>query len=122
GDGTNIVVGDNGEIHSTGANAHPFGVLALTPYQIFTVTDWTGEADTIHVGDGNNIVLGGGGGDTIWASATVDSHGAVTRGTGNNLVIGDGGALTWSADGSFLDSAVSTFTDSLGQADATIGG
>src|SRR5207302_845190 len=54
GHGTNVILGDSGEIHSTHTNAHPFGTLPLTPYRIFTVTDWTGAADTIHVGDGDN--------------------------------------------------------------------
>ena len=104
GDGYNVILGDAGSITGIDAatgGANRFGTRRLTLGRVETARDNTGGVDTITAGDGTNVILGGAAGDSIAA------------GDGTNLVLGDGGAITWSADGSFIDSAVSTFADGL---------
>src|SRR5205823_861579 len=80
GTGTSVIIGDNGEIHSPGNNANPFGPgLDLTLDTISTLVDGVGGVDTIKTGNGNAVVLGGAAGDTIWASATVAADGTIAR-------------------------------------------
>jgi Ca2+-binding RTX toxin-like protein len=123
-DGTNVVLGDNGAIHSPGDNLHQFDGrgaigLKLTLLTVATVADGVGGNDAIHVGNGRNIVLGGYGDDDIWASATVVGT-TVVYGTGTNLVFGDGGVLTWAADAA-IQSAVSTSETLGGDDTVTLG-
>ena len=113
GNGTNIVLGDNGTAN--------FANGQLTD---ISSTDPTGFNDTITLGNGLNVALGGGGNDTIIGGngknifggdngkATFDSTGnlltfsdggstggddTLTAGTGNNVIIGGGGNNTITA-------------------------
>ena len=73
-----IVVGDNGNATFTDV-----GVLTY----ITTSEPEIGDVDTINVGDGLNIVLGGFAGDSI------------TGGTGRDIVVGDNGNATFDTTG-----------------------
>src|SRR5947209_8120880 len=102
GDGSSVVLGDSGIITGIPAAlgaANQFGHLPLTLGRIETLSDNTGGNDTITVGNGTNVILGGVAVDTI------------TAGNGTNLVFGDGGAIQFDSTGSFIDYAISTFTD-----------
>ncbi len=70
GDGDDILIGDNGE--ATFVN----GLLSY----ILSDDALIGGADTIHAGEGDNIVIGGSAGDEI------------TAGGGDNILIGDNGS------------------------------
>ena len=70
--GNDVAIGDNGDVTFDTA-----GVIDLA-----VSTDvGQGGIDTINVGDGRNVVLGGASGDTI------------TAGAGNDVIIGDNGNL-----------------------------
>ena len=88
GRGNHRVAGDNVLFSHNSAGAL---VQALTT----DVDAGTGGDDTITLGDGDNLVLGGLGADTI------------TTGNGQDLVLGDGGEVLFSADGSALVSVTS---------------
>ena len=75
GSGDDLVIGDNGQIDWAGAGV--FG-------QFQTTGDAQGGVDSISVGNGNNVVLGGEGGD------------AITTGTGADLIVGDNGSILYS--------------------------
>ena len=68
----------------------------------------TGSADVINGGDGNNIIIGGMGSDTITTGAT---------GTGAEIILGDNGSITYDASGHL--NTVQTINPELG-ADDTI--
>jgi len=82
GDGNDIVTGDNGH-----AVFNSSGILT----SITTLIPEIGDVDTIHVGNGINVVLGGNGNDSI------------TSGSGNDVIVGDNGNAT------FTDAGVLTF-------------
>ncbi|HEX2649809.1 MAG TPA: DUF4347 domain-containing protein [Burkholderiales bacterium] len=71
-----VVFGDNGTATFTTGGA----ILSAVSADL-----GSGGADTIDVGDGNNVVIGGAGNDTI---TTLD---------GTDVVIGDNGEATWTA-------------------------
>ncbi|MFF9468200.1 MULTISPECIES: hypothetical protein [unclassified Methylobacterium] len=74
GAGADIVLGDSGEAR------FELGVIA----SVTTLDALNGAGDTIRAGDGDNLVLGGLGGD------------AITTGTGNDSIVGDQGRASFS--------------------------
>ena len=92
GSGVDLLIGDNGQI-----NWMPTGELS----QVMTTLPALGAADTIVAGDGDNIVAGGVGADTLEA------------GTGVDLLLGDNGLFDFTTDGTgaaILTSAQTTDT------------
>ena len=87
-----VVIGDSGE-----------AIFNLAGYltSITTIFPAIGGVDTIQVGDGYNVVIGGFGGDQI------------TGGADRDVVVGDNGSTTFSATGILL---------TIGTLDPTIGG
>jgi Ca2+-binding RTX toxin-like protein len=81
GDGTDIILGDNGLIAYEGIT----GNLKLK--QISSTEASEGGNDTITTGNGDKIILGGFGDDTI------------TSVTGNDIVIGDNGVIEFDSEG-----------------------
>ncbi|PJE32298.1 RTX-I toxin determinant A from serotypes 1/9 [Pseudooceanicola marinus] len=72
GDGRNIVLGDNGEIHVTEG----------VSFRALSTARGTGDDDTITTGAGDDVIIGGEGADSIAA------------GEADNLVLGDRGTIT----------------------------
>jgi Ca2+-binding RTX toxin-like protein len=100
---TNVVLGDNGELLYD-AN----GVLQTA--RTIDTTIATGGDDTITLGDGDNLVLGGMGSDTIKV------------GNGSNTLLGDNGTITYDTTGTaWLKNATSTVTDLGGDDSITAG-
>ncbi|MDX6411745.1 MAG: hypothetical protein QOE91_1261, partial [Gaiellaceae bacterium] len=98
GDGNNTIVGDNGTLVYD-----PAGTGKV--WSISTTTPAVGSADTITTGVGNDVVIGGFGGDTI------------TDFGGTNIVLGDQGFVDWvvlNGNPADIDKIVAT--------DPTIGG
>ena len=85
GSGTNIILGDDGEIDGITGNPNQFGELPITVGMVETTDPGAGAADTIDIGDGDSIVMGGSGGDHI------------TTSTSTSFVFGDDGYITWGA-------------------------
>ncbi len=91
GSGDNVIFGDNGaasyvngvltEVETTGetALAEIDGENAIPSDEFNNSGDVYGGNDTITVGDGDNVIVGGLGADTI------------TTGSGSNVVLGDSG-------------------------------
>jgi hypothetical protein len=101
GAGDDLILGDNGQIEWT-----PSGV-----YEAFQTTDPTlGAGDNIQAGDGDNIVAGGFGADTI------------ATGVGEDLILGDNGSFQFTEVGgvAVLTSATTTDTDPATGAGDTI--
>ena len=96
GDGSNVIFGDNGaasyvngaltEVQTTGeiAPAEVFGNVAFPSSESNNSGVVYGGNDTITVGNGNNIIVGGFGADTI------------STGAGSNVVLGDSGFAIFS--------------------------
>ena len=65
GSGTNVILGDNGEIDGVSGNPDPFGTLPMTVGMVETTYPGAqyGGDDTISVGSGSAIVMGGTGAD-----------------------------------------------------------
>ncbi|MCK9202557.1 MAG: calcium-binding protein, partial [Gallionella sp.] len=100
--GQDIVIGDNGFVNwDTGALLTQFG----------SIDPQLGGNDLIDVSDGQNIVIGGFGDDTI------------TTGIGADIVLGDDGQVDYvTTDGNStdIDSIVSTSTTAYGGADTIV--
>ncbi|MEA2495320.1 MAG: hypothetical protein QOJ29_3231, partial [Thermoleophilaceae bacterium] len=87
GDGTNVVLGDNGQVTAAGTDAPNFGGLPLTFGRVETSSPAIGGDDTISTGAGKDIVLGGTGADVIdSANGGPDAE---------NIVLGDNGYVDW---------------------------
>ncbi|BAU91131.1 GLUG domain-containing protein [Methylorubrum populi] len=93
GTGTNVILGDAGHVRLTAAG---LPILAETTY------DNVGGDDTITVGDGVAVILGGSGGDIIAA------------GNGRSTVLGDNGQATFDAQGRVLQVATTAATAGAG--------
>src|SRR5207302_1023353 len=91
--GQNIVFGDNGRITSAVSNLSRWGSLPITLGRIETTDSTIGAGDTILTGIGDDIVLGGAGGDVITANVGETS----LRPDGRDLVFGDHGFFDWTA-------------------------
>ncbi|GMA79011.1 hypothetical protein GCM10025880_54280 [Methylorubrum aminovorans] len=89
GTGTSVILGDAGHVRLTAAG---LPILAETTY------DNVGGDDTITVGDGVAVILGGSGSDTIAA------------GNGRSTVLGDNGQATFDAQGRVLLAATTAAT------------
>src|SRR5207249_3445934 len=88
-----------GRITAAAADTNRFGGLPLTLGRVETTAPTVGGDDHISTGDGNTVVLGGTGADTI------------ALGSGTNLVVADDGYIDWVAndhDPSDIDLAAST--------------
>jgi Ca2+-binding RTX toxin-like protein len=85
GDGHNIVFGDNGRITSAATGLPQLGGLPITLGRVETIESLIGGSDWIITGKDNDIVLGGIDADTIHA------------GDGDNIVLGDSGYIDWTA-------------------------
>ncbi len=105
GSGSNIVFGDNGDASFTAAGVltriETIGETAAAMGGASSMESATGGTiyggdDTIKVGDGNNVIVGGLGADTI------------TTGVGANIVLGDSGTATFDSSGR-LASIYSTY-------------
>jgi Ca2+-binding RTX toxin-like protein len=93
--GDNLVIGDSGRITAASADAPQFGVT-MTYGLIETIASADGGDDTITTGIGNDIILGGQGGDTIKADyAGTNEEEQELVGSGTNIVIGDNGLLDY---------------------------
>ena len=92
GAGDDAVIGDNGTANFTNG--------ILTDIATSDVTVITGGTDTINVGNGNNVVLGGVGADQISA------------GSGNDVVVGDDGEAQFNASG--VLTRITTSTPEIG--------
>src|SRR5581483_1813641 len=83
GGGTAVVLGDNGTVRRTGAlDTHGNLQTTVTSVETSDVEQATGDADTIVSNGGQNVILGGVGGDTI--SANFGSQ---------NIILGDNGVV-----------------------------
>jgi Ca2+-binding RTX toxin-like protein len=71
GNGDNVLIGDGGHVTRVG------GIVL----QVRTIDPASGDADQITSGDGNDIILGGAGGDVI------------TAGLGSDIILGDNGEV-----------------------------
>ena len=104
GAGGNVVFGDNGEAYFTNGvltQIETIGEVAAASGATASVESTTsgvvyGGDDTIKVGSGDNVIVGGLGADSI------------STGAGDNIVLGDSGAATFDASG-VLVSISSTF-------------
>ena len=85
GSGTNVILGDAGAIYGISGNPAPFGSLPITVGMVQTTSPGAafGGNDTIPIGTGSAIVMGGTGADTITTSSST------------NFVFGDDGYITW---------------------------
>ena len=83
GSGTNVILGDSGAVYAAAADTNRFGTLPMTIGMVTTMDPLNGGDDVISTLDGNAIVMGGVGNDTI------------TTGAGTNIVFGDDGYVTW---------------------------
>ncbi len=109
GSGHNIIFGDNGDASfDTSGNlikietiSEVSAAIGLSPSMETNVDNGQGTIyggdDTIKVGDGNNVIVGGFGADGI------------TTGNGNNIVLGDSGTATFDPASGDLISIFSTF-------------
>ncbi|MCA9064888.1 MAG: calcium-binding protein, partial [Planctomycetaceae bacterium] len=96
--GMALMVGGHGADSITGGAASDWAIgdeanILFTTNRISQITSAgtaVGSADTISVGDGTNVVIGGMGGDTI------------TAGTGTNTILGDEGNTQFDASGHLL--------------------
>ena len=88
---SNIVLGDNGELLYA-ANG------LLSSVRTTDTTEDSGGDDTVTLGNGSNVVLGGMGSDTIVA------------GSGFNILIGDNGAVYYRLDGNTVSANVALTT------------
>ena len=89
-----IVIGDNGVV-----NYVPIGQTGAGLPWIYETTDTlavTGGVDTIKVGDGDNTILGGMGGDAI---TTDTGTAAAARQRQTDTIIGDNGIVEMDAEG-----------------------
>ena len=131
GNGTNVIFGDNGaanytnnsgggtsgilfSVETTGetAPAEAFGNIVFPSSESTNSGVVYGGNDTIQVGDGSNVIVGGLGADTI------------TTGNGNNVVLGDSGVAIFdpsTADLVKIASEVVTFAAGAPQLDLSIG-
>jgi Ca2+-binding RTX toxin-like protein len=94
GDGNNYLIGGVGSDTLTAGTGNDFALGDNGEINFFTdgvITDATvteiglGDADTISVSSGNNVVLAGAGADSVTATS------------GTDVVIGDNGSATWTA-------------------------
>ena len=112
GSGANVIFGDNGEASFTNGvltEIETIGQIAAATATAASVESGTGGTvyggdDTIKVGDGANVIVGGLGAD------------AITTGNGANVVLGDSGAATFNPLTGKLVQIESTF------AGAAVGG
>ena len=86
-----VIIGDDGS-----ATFNAAGILTF----IITGDPTVGGGDTITVGNGNNVILGGSGGDITTTSNRGDT---ISSGNGSDVVIGDNGNAT------FTDAGVLTY-------------
>ena len=93
GTGNEIIIGDLGTVTQIGGLDAILSTANVLSVQ--TANAANGANDTINLGAGNNIVLGGSGADTITALA------------GNHIILGDNGRVTFASPG-VLSSIVST--------------
>ncbi|WP_238256933.1 beta strand repeat-containing protein, partial [Methylorubrum podarium] len=89
GTATNVIIGDAGHARFTAAGL---------PILVETTDDKVGGDDTITVGDGVAVILGGSGGD------------AIAAGNGRGTVLGDNGQATFDAQGRVLRVATTAAT------------
>jgi Ca2+-binding RTX toxin-like protein len=105
GTGSDLVIGDNGQVDWTAE-----GELS----QIQSTDPALGDADNINIVSGDNVVIGGFGGDSI------------TTDLGNDVIVGDNGSLTYDLDvngNAVLTAAQTTDTTSAtGGADTIVSG
>ncbi|OGU15129.1 MAG: hypothetical protein A2076_15705, partial [Geobacteraceae bacterium GWC2_53_11] len=101
GSGSNVVLGDNGSLAYTGTSATWLKNATAT-------VAYLGDDDTISIGDGTNVVMGGMGADTV------------TAGSGINTILGDSGVLAYSS-ANILEKAVSIALTSGGNDTVTAG-
>ena len=106
GAGSDVVFGDNGaasydngvllEVATVGETqaAEAFGNSVFASVELNNSGVVYGGDDTITVGDGNNVIVGGLGADTI------------ATGNGNNVVLGDSGFATFTATGKLIQNRV----------------
>ena len=78
-----MILGDSGRIFAAGQNTNPFGTLPITLGMVETTAPGIGGSDTIAVGSGSAVVMGGTGADSI------------TTGSSTSFVFGDDGYITW---------------------------
>ncbi|MGX5777767.1 calcium-binding protein, partial [Methylorubrum zatmanii] len=77
GSGSDVILGDNGAVT----------LSAWVPVFVRTTDPAVGEADEIRAGEGDNVVLGGAGGDSL------------VTGSGRDTVLGDHGQIRFDAKG-----------------------
>ncbi|MDF2446946.1 MAG: hypothetical protein K0S46_2182, partial [Moraxellaceae bacterium] len=94
--GQHSVFGDNGELHNDSDGA----LLSAT------TIDTLGTGDTVLLGDGDNLVIGGAGADSI------------TTGAGMDVVLGDNGEVLFTGPtGSLVRSSIASLDDASGDGD-----
>ncbi|HEX4527586.1 MAG TPA: hypothetical protein VH108_12695 [Gaiellaceae bacterium] len=114
GEGNNVVLGDNGFVDYAVTDTNP-----ATLDRVFSIDPATGGNDTITVGNGDDIAVGGNDGQLVTetpgpAPGTWTSHVAltatkgdtITAGNGRKLVFGDNGQITRAASGTSLFGAL----------------
>jgi Ca2+-binding RTX toxin-like protein len=94
--GTSIVLGDNGIVQMDPTGTYLASIMTTGFNQ-----DLGGD-DTIVVGNGNMVIMGGYGSDTI------------TAGAGNSVILGDNGSVAYNALGLFTQVATTDISDSTG--------
>ena len=109
GTSVDVILGDNGEVRRNDWTGKRSGeTTAGTPYALRLVLSTVlnlGGSDTIVTANGDKVIVGGIGGDTVMASATSNS----TR-----LVVGDNGQIVFDRLGGMTDMLTSDLLDATG--------
>ena len=106
GNGNNIVLGDSGTANfdpTTGIITSVFSTFVGAPVG-GTIDTGTSNDDTIKVGNGNDIVIGGSGADTITANYQTPGTVNTSSNTVNDILMGGDGEID------FINGVVSTVT------------
>ena len=93
GTGTNIILGDSGQILAASSGAQ-FGTLPITVGLVETTAPGIGGVDHITTGTGGSIVFGGTAGDVIKTDQELDGS-TSTSPDNTNFIFGDDGYITW---------------------------
>jgi Ca2+-binding RTX toxin-like protein len=117
GGGTNYVLGDEGKLEVlTDGSGNPTGTT-----EVQSLNAAVGGIETINIGSGYNVVIGGAAGDAITVNGTTAGASSVVLGDNGRLVLGNSGTLLSAESTDFASGAADTITLTSGT-NAVIGG
>jgi len=102
GGGNDVILGDNGAV------AFDSNTGKISSFFTTDTAASTGDVDKIEAGNGNNVIVGGMGGDFI------------TTGAGDDILLGDNGSASFTKDGVLTQ--IKSTNDDLGGADTIVAG